>query len=46
MYYASLFGYIDVLEWWKQSGLDLIYDTGPMDQASLNARINVLNWWV
>lgn len=42
---ASENGYIDVLNWWKDSGLYLEYLESAMDRASRNGRINVLIWW-
>uniref|UniRef100_A0A6C0E8N2 Ankyrin repeat protein n=1 Tax=viral metagenome TaxID=1070528 RepID=A0A6C0E8N2_9ZZZZ len=37
--------YIDVLEWWKKSGLSLIYSEKILDSASEYGYINVLKWW-
>ncbi|KAI8807947.1 hypothetical protein BJ742DRAFT_678466, partial [Cladochytrium replicatum] len=42
---ASSEGHVDVLEWWKQSELQLEWTESAMDKASMRARIDVLNWW-
>jgi hypothetical protein len=36
---------IDILEWWKHSGLKLEYDETALDYASSMGHINVLEWW-
>src|SRR5271154_5506634 len=42
---ASKNGHVNVLQWWKDSGLVLIYDYTAMEWASENGRVNVLQWW-
>lgn len=43
---ASENGYLDVLDWWKNSGLFLKYTSKSLDSASVNAKFDVLNWWL
>ena len=42
---ASANGHVDVLEWWKNSGLELKYTAKAIKVASLNGHIDVLEWW-
>uniref|UniRef100_A0A6C0E5U3 Uncharacterized protein n=1 Tax=viral metagenome TaxID=1070528 RepID=A0A6C0E5U3_9ZZZZ len=42
---ASMYGHIDVLEWLKNSELQLAYSNYAMDLASEFGHINVLEWW-
>ncbi|KAI9348997.1 hypothetical protein DFJ73DRAFT_777183 [Zopfochytrium polystomum] len=42
---ASKMGWVDVLQWWKDSGLDLKYTMAAMNFASLNGHLDVLQWW-
>ena len=42
---ASAKGYIHVLNWWKESGLELQYSYHSMNWASEHGHINVLQWW-
>ncbi|KAI8801498.1 hypothetical protein BJ742DRAFT_914020 [Cladochytrium replicatum] len=37
-------GRVDVLEWWKNSGLRFGYSKHPMESAS-KGRLDVLDWW-
>ena len=43
---ASEYGHVDVLEWWKNSGIFLYYGEDALDKASSNGHIDVLNWWL
>jgi len=45
MNWTSQYGHVDVLEWWKNSGLELKYNDFAMDLASEDGHINVLDWW-
>ncbi|KAF2098283.1 hypothetical protein NA57DRAFT_20509, partial [Rhizodiscina lignyota] len=42
---ASAMGFVDVLEWWKRSGLTLKYTEAALEQASGHGRIEALKWW-
>ncbi|KAI9319528.1 hypothetical protein DFJ73DRAFT_635321, partial [Zopfochytrium polystomum] len=42
---ASHKGFVDVLQWWKDSGLKIKYDAGAMDEASASGDTAVLQWW-
>ncbi|KAH0372368.1 flavoprotein, partial [Aureobasidium melanogenum] len=42
---ASRQGFIDVLDWWKKSGLTLIFTEAALEQASSSGHIEVLEWW-
>jgi ankyrin repeat protein len=41
----SMLGHVNVLEWLKNSGLELKYSEKSLHYASGNRHINVLNWW-
>uniref|UniRef100_A0A6C0E7C3 Uncharacterized protein n=1 Tax=viral metagenome TaxID=1070528 RepID=A0A6C0E7C3_9ZZZZ len=43
--YACKLGKIDILEWWKNSGLPLEYDSDAIKYASYYSHINILEWW-
>ncbi|KAK0766216.1 hypothetical protein N5P37_001107 [Trichoderma harzianum] len=38
-------GHVHILQWWKQSGLPLLYTKVSLEQASSNGLISVLEWW-
>ena len=42
---ASRAGFIDVLEWWRSSDLELRYTERALEAASAEGRIAVLEWW-
>jgi hypothetical protein len=42
---ASKNGHVQILRWWKQSGLPLLYSKVSLEQASSNGHIPVLDWW-
>ncbi|KAL4896167.1 MFS general substrate transporter [Aspergillus ambiguus] len=42
---ASRAGYINVLEWWRTSGLELRYTERALEAASAEGRVAVLDWW-
>jgi hypothetical protein len=42
---ASRAGFIDVLEWWRNSGLELRYTERALESASAEGRVDVLDWW-
>ncbi len=43
MNYASGFGHVNILDWWKNSGLELKYTCDAIDNASANGHTNVLD---
>jgi len=43
--FASQYGRIDFLEWFKNSGLKLDYSSNSMDWPSYYCRSSVLQWW-
>ncbi|KAK2858454.1 hypothetical protein FQN49_004723 [Arthroderma sp. PD_2] len=42
---ASRAGFIQVLEWWRNSGLPLLYTERALESASAEGHIPVLSWW-
>lgn len=42
---ASRAGFVDVLEWWRTSGLQLRYTERALESASAEGRVAVLEWW-
>ncbi|KAJ5899373.1 Flavoprotein [Penicillium taxi] len=42
---ASRAGFINVLNWWRQSGLELRYTERALESASAEGRVDVLDWW-
>jgi len=42
---ASRNGHVDVLKWWKASGLPLAYSEASLEGASGRGHIPVLDWW-
>ncbi|KAL7790460.1 flavoprotein [Trichoderma ceciliae] len=42
---ASKNGHVQILQWWKQSELPLLYTNVSLEQASGNGLILVLDWW-
>lgn len=42
---ASKAGFIQVLDWWRDSSLALRYTEAALEQASSKGRIEVLEWW-
>jgi len=42
---ASANNHVDVLKWWKSSGLELKWTKGAMDFATLGDHVDILQWW-
>ncbi|KAJ3374762.1 hypothetical protein GGF31_006659 [Allomyces arbusculus] len=38
-------GFVEVLEWWKRSGMQVTYSTRALAAASEAGHLNVLDWW-
>ncbi|KAI9329387.1 hypothetical protein DFJ73DRAFT_596864, partial [Zopfochytrium polystomum] len=36
---------VDVLQWWKESGLELQHTEKAMTKASSKGRLDLLQWW-
>ncbi|RKP17230.1 hypothetical protein ROZALSC1DRAFT_24408 [Rozella allomycis CSF55] len=45
MNWASQNGHLNVLEWWKNSGVELKWSEDAMDWAGRDVHIDVLDWW-
>ncbi|KAI4227732.1 MAG: hypothetical protein L6R40_008188 [Gallowayella cf. fulva] len=43
--FASKSGFVNVLQWWRTSGLPLRYTDAALEQASSQGHIAVLEWW-
>jgi hypothetical protein len=44
--FASEYGNVQFLQWWKQSGIDLDYSCSKaLNDASENGHVNILEWW-
>ncbi|KAI8806515.1 hypothetical protein BJ742DRAFT_870416 [Cladochytrium replicatum] len=42
---ASANGHVSVLEWWRNSGLELMWSEDAFDEACPTRNIGVLTWW-
>lgn len=42
---ASESGHVNVLQWWKESGLPMYYTAKSMDYATFQRQYTVLDWW-
>lgn len=42
---ASRLGFVNVLEWWRGSGLPLKFTEAALEQASSQGHLHVLEWW-
>ncbi|KAL8947188.1 MAG: hypothetical protein Q9222_006504 [Ikaeria aurantiellina] len=42
---ASKSGFVNVLQWWRTSGLPMRYTDAALEQASSQGHIEVLDWW-
>ena len=42
---ASRNGHLQVLEWWRRSGLELKYTDAALEQATMKGQLSVLEWW-
>ncbi|KAJ3138239.1 hypothetical protein HDU90_001201 [Geranomyces variabilis] len=42
---ACIKGHVGLLDWWKASGLEMVYTSLDMDLASGCGRVAVLDWW-
>ncbi|KAK3316195.1 hypothetical protein B0H66DRAFT_284796 [Apodospora peruviana] len=42
---ASMRGFVQVLEWWRRSGLPLKYTEAAFEAASSKGHLHVLEWW-
>ncbi|KAK0629155.1 flavoprotein [Bombardia bombarda] len=42
---ASMRGFVQVLDWWRRSGLPLKYTEAALEMASSKGHLHVLEWW-
>ncbi|KAL2431772.1 hypothetical protein ABEF95_013747 [Exophiala dermatitidis] len=42
---ASRAGFVEVLDWWLESGLKLTYTERALESASAKGHVHVLEWW-
>ncbi|KAF7511059.1 hypothetical protein GJ744_005290 [Endocarpon pusillum] len=42
---ASRAGFLDVLDWWAHSGLEMRYTEKALESASAKGHLDVLEWW-
>ena len=42
---ASRAGFVNILEWWQNSGLPLKFTEAALEQASSQGRLPILEWW-
>ncbi|KIW45677.1 uncharacterized protein PV06_04048 [Exophiala oligosperma] len=42
---ASRAGFVEVLDWWLESGLKLTYTEKALESASAKGHVDVLEWW-
>ncbi|KAK3333734.1 flavoprotein [Cercophora scortea] len=42
---ASMRGFVQVLDWWRRSGLPLKYTETALEMASSKGHLHVLEWW-
>jgi len=42
---ASVNGHIKILQWWKDSGLPLLYSACAQTKAQANGHIDIYLWW-
>lgn len=42
---ASRQGFVHVLDWWRRSGLRLVFTEAALEQASSQNHLDILEWW-
>ena len=42
---ASLIGKVDILQWWKDSDLEMKYDEDAFTHAVRYKKIDTVKWW-
>lgn len=42
---ASRNGHVETLEWWRRSGLPLVYSEHALNSATVKRQIGALEWW-